>query len=48
MSRKRERKIARRQNRSFAVRGRYDADGRLVEYSWTGAVEPDITALFQS
>ena len=49
MSRKRERREARRNkaNESFTIRGRRDAQGRLLEYSWTGSCEPDISALFK-
>ncbi len=49
MSRKRERKIARRAktNKSFSIRGSCDAQGRLLEYSWTGAIEPDLSSLFK-
>lgn len=49
MSRKRERREARRAkaNQSFSIRGRRDEDGRIVEFSWTGGCEPDITHLFK-
>lgn len=49
MSRKRERKAARRNkaNVTFCIRGRRDAQGRLLEYSWTGATEPDLSGAFK-
>ncbi len=49
MSRKRERREASRNksNQAFCIRGRRDAEGRILEYSWTGANEPDLSSLFK-
>lgn len=49
MSRKRERRDAKRNKSTdaFSIRGRRDSEGRLLEYSWTGSSEPDVSALFK-
>lgn len=49
MSRKRERREARRNKNpdSFTIRGHRDAQGRLLDYSWTGPCEPDLSNLFR-
>ncbi len=49
MSRKRERRDARRHKSTdaFCIRGRRDSEGRVLEYSWTGPAEPDVSTLFK-